>query len=51
MRSRFEDANYADLEMETSRLDFLRQAALASLTRSQTNQQALIAAFLGFSGQ
>lgn len=47
MRSRFEDADLGQLQIQSAKNDIYRQTALTSLARQQANQQALVAAFLG----
>lgn len=47
MRSRFEDADYAALQLQSAENDFYRQASLNAIASTQTNQQMIVAAFLG----
>jgi flagellin-like hook-associated protein FlgL len=47
LRSRFEDADYADLQLKTTQNDIYRQAIVNALGHLQANQFGLVAAFLG----
>ena len=50
MRSRFEDSDVAQLQLENNRLDLLRQAAMSALANSESQQRSILAALLGFQG-
>jgi flagellin-like hook-associated protein FlgL len=50
LRSRFEDADYAGLQLRTTQNDIYRQAVVNALSHLQASQVGLVATFLG-SGQ
>jgi len=46
MRSRFEDADYARLQLQSGQNNFYRQATLTAHASALANQQAMVASFL-----